>query len=165
MKVREISGYALLFVGCVLFLELLLPVRLPLVLTACAVFLIWAGACLTTGKRLVLGAEPVEPEHPEGQPLVRQCVLQRGTIDLTDVAQLPEYVQVRAFLGSVTVRLPVDAQVVVQKEGLMCLLTTPDSRATLLGEDRMTCGSHDQSAPRLYLEAYACLGAIRLVLG
>lgn len=165
MKVREISGYALLFVGCVLFVELLLPIQLPLALTGCILLLVWAGACLVSGRRLTLGEEAPKIERPEGEPLVRQCVLARTVIDLTDAAHLPRYVQVRSFLGSATVRLPVDAQVTVYKEGLLCLLKTPDSRTTLLGEERMTCGSHDASAPQLYLEAHACLGAIRLILG
>lgn len=165
MKMRKISGYALLFVGCVLFVELLLPIHLPLALTACILLLIWAGACLLSGKRLTLGEEAPQVERPEGEPLVRQCVLERMVIDLTDAAHLPKYVQVRSFLGCATVRLPVDAQVTVYKEGLLCLLKTPDSRTTLLGEERMTCGSHDESAPWLYLEAHACLGAIRFVLG
>ena len=37
--------------------------------------------------------------------------------------------------------------------------------ATLLGEERMQCGSRDESAPRLYVEAHALLGGVRFTLG
>lgn len=165
MKVREISGYALLFLGIVLLLDLLLPVRLPLAGMACAVFLIWAGACLMSGRRLVLYGGEEAPERPSQEPLVRQCVLRREEMDLTDTATLPGHVQVRAFLGQLSVRLPVDAQITVVKDGLLCLIESPDGRATVLGEQRMACGSRDESAPRLYIEAHAFLGAVRFTLG
>ena len=67
--------------------------------------------------------------------------------------------------SEITVRLPVDAQVTVVKEGLACLICTPDGVATLLGEERMQCGSRDESAPRLYVEAHALLGGVRFTLG
>lgn len=165
MKVREVSGYALLALGAILLVELFLPIELPLAGTACAVLLVWAGACLMTGRRLAFGAEPEESGRPECAPQVRQCVLRRETVDLTDTDNLPEYLQLRAFLGEITVRLPVDAQVTVVKEGLACLIRTPDGVATLLGEEHMQCGSRDESAPRLYVEAHALLGGVRFTLG
>ena len=115
MKVREVSGYALLALGVILLVEMFLPIDLPLAGTACAVLLVWAGACLMTGRRLAFGAESEEDARPEGEPQVRQCVLRRETIDLTDTDRLPEYLQLRAFLGGITVRLPVDAQVTVSR--------------------------------------------------
>ena len=118
-----------------------------------------------SGRRLAFGAEPEESGRPECAPQIRQCVLRRETIDLTDTDHLPEYLQLRAFLGEITVRLPVDAQVTVVKEGLACLIRTPDGVATLLGEERMQCGSRDESAPRLYVEAHALLGGVRFTLG
>lgn len=165
MKVREISGYALLALGAILLAELFLPIHLPLAGTACAVLLVWAGACLTAGRRLAFGMESEQDERPAGAPQVRQCVLRRETLDLTDTAHLPEYLQLRAFLGSVTVRLPVDAQVTVVREGLACLIESPDGSTTLLGRERTRCGSRDESAPRLYVEACAVLGAVRFTLG
>lgn len=165
MKVREISGYALLALGAILLAELFLPIHLPLAGTACAVLLVWAGACLTAGRRLAFGMDSEQDERPAGAPQVRQCVLRRETLDLTDTAHLPEYLQLRAFLGSVTVRLPVDAQVTVVREGLACLIESPDGSATLLGRERTRCGSRDESAPRLYVEACAVLGAVRFTLG
>ena len=165
MKVREVSGYALLALGAILLMELFLPIDLPLAGTACAVLLVWAGACLMSGRHLAFGAEPEESGRPECAPQIRQCVLRRETIDLTDTDHLPEYLQLRAFLGEITVRLPVDAQVTVVKEGLACLIRTPDGVATLLGEERMQCGSRDESAPRLYVEAHALLGGVRFTLG
>ena len=59
MKVREVSGYALLALGAILLMELFLPIDLPLAGTACAVLLVWAGACLMSGRRLAFGAEPL----------------------------------------------------------------------------------------------------------
>lgn len=165
MKMREISGYALLALGAILLVDLFLPVHLPLAGIAIAVLLIWAGACLMSGQRLAFGAAPEESERPASPPQVSTCVLRRETIDLTDTASLPEYVQVRAFLGEITVRLPVDAQITVVREGIACLIKGPDAGTVVLGEERMQCGSRDESAPRLYVEARAILGTIRFTLG
>jgi len=155
-------------VGAVLLVNLFLPVRLPLAEIACAVLLIWAGCCLLQGKRLNFdGEEEAQPEtgRPDTQPLTKRCVLRQDVLDLTDTDSLPEYVQVRSLMGSITVRLPVDAQITLVKNGLAGLVRTPGGQITLLGEETITCGSRDERAPRLYVEAHALLGEIRFLLG
>ena len=166
MKVREITGLAIALMGAVLLVNLFLPVWLPLAEIACAVLLIWAGCCLLQGQRLSLfSEEETETVPPQSQPLVKKCLACREMLDLTDTDNLPEYVRVQSILGSVTVRLPVDAQITLVKNGLVGLVRAPGGRITLLGEDQSVCGSFDECAPRLYVEAHALLGEVRLLMG
>ena len=167
MKVRKMSGLAIVLLGAILLVNLFLPVQLPLAGVACAVLLIWAGCCLIKGKRLTFddADAPEESHRPDAQPQLRRCIGCREVIDLTDTDNLAEYVQVQAVLGSVTVRLPVDAQITLLKSGLVGLVRSPDGQITLLGEEEISCGSRDECAPRLYVEAQALLGEVRFLLG
>ncbi len=164
-KTREVSALALLVLGAAVVLKAVLPVRLPLVRLALGAALVWAGASLLSGRSLSLGGEERREERaPEGCPEWR-CSLGKRTVDLTNTDEMPQAVRVSALLGTVTVRLPVDAAATVSAHTLCGLMALPGEKCLVLGERSYSCGSRADSAPKLLVEARCVLGRVRFIMG
>ena len=70
-----------------------------------------------------------------------------------------------AVLGTVTVRLPVDACARVQARALLGLVEPPDGKTLFLGQQAVSCGAQAADAPVVRLDADSILGRVKLILG
>ena len=162
---KQIGVLALVILGAVLLIKFLLPLRVPLAILAMLALLVWAGVYARSGRPLSLGFGEGALEPIGGDAPAHLCMLGSQTLDLTNTDTLPPGVKVTAVLGTVTVRLPVDACARVQARALLGLVEPPDGKMLFLGREAVSCGAQAADAPVVRLDADSILGRVKLILG
>lgn len=128
----------------------------------------WA-AWRRTGKR---AADSHEDSHADVNDKTdadgtRNCsyAFTDTVLDLTDVELLPERVKLSCAFSSVSVRLPVDAAVTIRSNGTFCCISAPGQKDMILGKSICYCGTKDDNAPRLLIDANCAFGSLEFMRG
>ena len=101
----------------------------------------------------------------EGGVQIRRHVLSSAVLDLTDCSLLSETIEMQCAFSSVSVHLPVDANIALHASGAFCSVALPDGQSVLFGENTVHCGSQDVSAPRLRIELQCVFSSVSFKMG
>lgn len=96
---------------------------------------------------------------------IRRCVFSSASLDLTDSSLLPEKFELQNAFSSLSVRLPVDANITIHASGAFCSISLPGRQSVIFGENTVHCGSQDPSAPRLYIDLSCAFSAASFRMG
>lgn len=110
-------------------------------------------------------ARGINEEREENGVHIRRYVFSSASLDLTDSSRLPEKLELQNAFSSLSVRLPVDANITIHASGAFCSIALPGRESVIFGENTVHCGSQDLSAPRLYIDLSCAFSAVSFRMG
>ena len=110
-------------------------------------------------------ARGIHETREENGVHIRRYVFSSASIDLTDSSLLPEKIELQNAFSSLSVRLPVDANITIHASGAFCSISLPGRQSVVFGENTVHCGSQDPSAPRLYIDLSCAFSAASFRMG
>ena len=96
---------------------------------------------------------------------VCRYVLSNASLDLTDSSSLPDRMEIQSAFSSVSIRLPVDANITLHASGAFCSISMPGCQSTVFGERTCHCGTQDPLAPRLHIDVASAFASVSFHMG
>lgn len=164
MKLNHDSAVKIIaLIGILILAGAILPLNIPVFKILVTLGVAWAAFHLADMGRN--GFRGISDDHQSGPVRTINCVFSGAVIDLTDSGALPEKVVLNALLSGMTVRLPVDAAIVLHISSALNSVSIPGHQKIVLGDSTVECGSRDPNAPRLFINASCALGSLNFELG